>query len=211
MKFLTWGVVSLMGMAMLVSLHQIISAGMAAHGWDGLKAADWAAWVQAIGSIAAIGGAVWISKREQLERRDNAAADAILTGAVYLLPLREIHHRLRIMIGRLDTVPIIEPSPDEWTSMLRDLQHHSRIPANDLLKFSALGNKCALSLARADADLSSCEKLLTLIIAGQTATSSYESRTNQIALLSKIADRALDNVEHSLIVISNAVEPDRVG
>ncbi len=46
----------------------------------GLKAEGWAAWVQAVGSIAAIATAVWVSTRErraQVQRERDALADRI--------------------------------------------------------------------------------------------------------------------------------------
>ena len=169
-----------------------------------------AAWVQAVGSIAAIVGAVWISKREQFERRDDAMTKAVLTAAVYLVPLRHLVRVLQNTIGRLDTAPIVEPGAMEWIAMLNDVQSRTRIPADDLMKFSALGKGCALNLAHANADLNSCETLIGLIISGVDAGAAYESRSRQAELLAKIAQRALDYLDKAMIPIEAAVEPDKV-
>lgn len=60
------GIMSLWG---IFAIHQGISALFAEHGWKGIGASDWAAWVQAVGSIAAIAGAFRIAQRQYEEDR----------------------------------------------------------------------------------------------------------------------------------------------
>jgi hypothetical protein len=62
-----------------VGLHQVTAIFMQTHGWKGLSPSDWAAWVQAVGSIAAIAGAFQIAqsqhKREHQQALDRADED----------------------------------------------------------------------------------------------------------------------------------------
>lgn len=57
--------------------------------------ADSAAWVQAVGSVAAIYGAVWIAQRGEREKRREQIAAAEITAAVVRLQLHEIVGALR--------------------------------------------------------------------------------------------------------------------
>ena len=58
-----------MGIAILFALHQLTNILFVAHGWKGLGPSDWASWVQAVGSIAAIYGAFQISNKQHLRER----------------------------------------------------------------------------------------------------------------------------------------------
>jgi hypothetical protein len=69
MKVLTWVVLALMATAMLVAIHQGVVVLMTSHGWRGLGPADWASWMQAIGSIGAIVG-TWLATKMQLEHAE---------------------------------------------------------------------------------------------------------------------------------------------
>jgi len=53
----------------LFALHQLTTSLFNAHGWKGMEASDWASWVQAVGSIAAIYGAFQISNKQHLRER----------------------------------------------------------------------------------------------------------------------------------------------
>jgi hypothetical protein len=74
MKFLTWFVVGLMGVAMLVALHQCVAVLASSHGWKGLTPGDWGTWVQAIGVIIGIAIAIWVpyKQREDLVAGEEA-------------------------------------------------------------------------------------------------------------------------------------------
>lgn len=71
MKFVERAVIALMSLAMLFALHQIVASVMSAHGWEGMKPADWASWVQAVGSIGAIVG-TWYATKAQLLHSERA-------------------------------------------------------------------------------------------------------------------------------------------
>ena len=65
MKFMERALIALLCIAMLFALHLIVGAVFTTHRWKGLSPSDWAAWVQAIGSIAAIFGAYSLANRQQ--------------------------------------------------------------------------------------------------------------------------------------------------
>lgn len=70
----------------LVGLHQSVAVFMGAHGWKGLSPSDWASWVQAVGSIAAIIGSFRIAQRQTLaatlsRRVEQLELDAALIAA----------------------------------------------------------------------------------------------------------------------------------
>lgn len=61
---------------MLIALHQIVGVIFISHGWKGMTASDWAAWVQAFGSTAAIAVAFAVANRQQrAATRDKKDAD----------------------------------------------------------------------------------------------------------------------------------------
>ena len=71
--------------AAIVTIAIVGVAGYELIGWRDLKAADWAAWVQAVGSVAAIWAAYKISEREAATQRQSAKEQA----AVELAQRRE--------------------------------------------------------------------------------------------------------------------------
>lgn len=58
-----------MAIAILFALHWLTNILFVAHGWKGLGPTDWASWVQAVGSIAAIYGAFQISNTQHVRER----------------------------------------------------------------------------------------------------------------------------------------------
>lgn len=78
MKFVERAVIALLCVGMLFALHQVIGRVVTAHHWKGLDPSDWAAWVQAVGSIAAIWGAYSFTAKQHKDsiQRDDRNRNA---------------------------------------------------------------------------------------------------------------------------------------
>jgi hypothetical protein len=124
---------------------------MEAHRWKGLSPSDWAAWVQAVGSIAAIVGAYFLGERQanatriaaiELQDREKeqkrAAIFAICTaakirtdlvrnifGAEYDEQLRMRHYdhsTIRSSIEAMTSVPVLEIGDARALSAFMDMR-----------------------------------------------------------------------------------------
>lgn len=68
------------GLVILFACHQIIAGLFRVHNWSGLNADSWAAWVQAIGSVAALAIAIYIMYQQNAHSAELVAdADRLAT------------------------------------------------------------------------------------------------------------------------------------
>ncbi|MYM88289.1 hypothetical protein GTP91_14005 [Rugamonas sp. FT82W] len=165
--------------------------------WADWGTPDWAAWVQAIGSIAAICGAIWIADRERAHRARDALTVAVLAATENQAQLQILTKNIAMIRARILNATMVEPAPDEWMSMLHDLRGRVRIDSETLLKFSALPDKCALRMARANADLHIAETLLTTVI-GMNDDRQQDMRIARLSLLVDVLGKALNDMGRSM-------------
>lgn len=78
MKIIERSLLATLAIVLLLAVHQIVSKLFERHGWKGMDASGWAAWIQAIGAIAAIH---WSSRQfskqreTEVEDRKNSERD----------------------------------------------------------------------------------------------------------------------------------------
>lgn len=71
MKFIERSVLASLFILFVLATHQIVSLLFARHGWKGMDASGWAAWIQALGAIAAIHwSSRQFSKQREIEVQD---------------------------------------------------------------------------------------------------------------------------------------------
>lgn len=112
MKIAQCGVATVFGIVMVYALHQLIALMMLAHGWKGLTPSDWAAWVQAVGSVGAIiaSGVIanWQYKKnfydQELRRKE---ADLVPVLAILTLA-RELEFQISMCIRNLQNALDLE-------------------------------------------------------------------------------------------------------
>lgn len=133
MKFVERAVILALGIAMLVALHQIVGVVFVAHGWRGLSPSDWAAWVQAVGSIAALGVAIFVMSRQ------NAHSTRLVVQANDLAILR-----------RAQTVSImVESSHWQMDASLSDIANAVRKGDVTDMHISLMATKVVMTEVRA--------------------------------------------------------------
>lgn len=64
MKFIERLTLTVLAVFGVFALHQVVAKYLGIHHWDGMKSADWAAWVQAVGSIAALVVAIYVMSQQ---------------------------------------------------------------------------------------------------------------------------------------------------
>lgn len=110
MKFMERALIALLGLAMLVALHQLVSILMSTHNWRGLTAGDWATWIGAIGTVATLGMTIRIATTETRRRRHEELLRANITAAA-LAPRIQVaarmlnHFKTRLMFQNLEGAP----------------------------------------------------------------------------------------------------------
>jgi hypothetical protein len=115
--------------------------------WPPNQSSDWAAWVQAVGSIGAIIGAVAIAMRETWNRRKDETLRARFAAASMQMCIKQAYDRL----VEADAWLKDHPDCDGEHSLMR-LHHlqmtHAQLNVDDLIPLLPLPNRCAHYLAR---------------------------------------------------------------
>jgi hypothetical protein len=114
-----------------------------------LGKSDWAAWVQAVGSVAAILVAVWIANRDNRKRNHDAYTLAIIAATEFFEPLQ------KVMSSVFDVHNMVAGATDpQYTRMyLLDartrLENLRRWSSDDISRLAPLPDDCARRIARA--------------------------------------------------------------
>lgn len=81
MVFVQRFLLALLGVAMLVAVHGLVSSLFQSHNWKPMTASDWGTWVGGLGTVAAFVGAIWLASRDGRRREIESKAVARLTAA----------------------------------------------------------------------------------------------------------------------------------
>lgn len=112
-----------------------------------MRAADWAGWVQAIGSIAAIWGALWIYSQDKVERHSEKRALAIVAAA-------GMNYSIAIFVAQLEAARRVFHvaaeqgfSDSHVQSVKRKLAGRPSWTTEELARLIPIGNTVAQDLA----------------------------------------------------------------
>ncbi|WP_129587768.1 hypothetical protein [Herbaspirillum robiniae] len=114
-----------------------------------LNSQDYAAWIQAIGSLAALGGVIWTVKTQERYRREEASTTATVVAAAMTLHLSTAATVVRTFQERLDIAAQIDCAPQLFEEILAKLQEVPTWNADDLARLVPLPNHIALKAAGA--------------------------------------------------------------
>lgn len=121
MKIVERFVISIMAMAFLYAIHQILDSLFRTHGWEGLDASAWASWVQALGSIAALLVAVLVMKKQNdnaldLMAREHRHAAGLVVDADRRSTLRKVDS-VHAILGRYRNQLVTIASSMHWQAV----------------------------------------------------------------------------------------------
>lgn len=111
---------------------------------QGLTKSDWASWVQAVGSIAAIGGALWIFKSDTVIRRTEAQVVASLAAAQYFPRLGHLIEQLEMFQATLSSYEQVDLGPNEISQVSCSLSHMALWSSSELYVLAPLPEQCAM-------------------------------------------------------------------
>lgn len=136
-------------LAILVGVGVLLDVVLLGRAYD-LTRSDWAGWVQAIGSIGAIIGAVWVANRTQNTQQRNATAlvAAVVAPTVFALDeLRDHYGRPTARENRreVDDEPELL-SPEDWSEVRDKIDF--LVAEYDALKLKIHRIESALNLLR---------------------------------------------------------------
>ena len=114
---------------------------------QGLTKSDWASWVQAVGSIAAIGGALWIFKSDTVIRRTEAQVIASLAAAQYFPRLDHLIEQLESFQATLDLYEQVDLGPPEIFKISQALSRMTLWSSNELYVLAPLAHQCAMQFS----------------------------------------------------------------
>lgn len=114
-----------------------------------LTISEWAAWVQAIGSIAAILGAIWITSQEDRRRRGELRAAARLTASGLTMRLASISASVRQVKDRFNAWGQMDFDPRELSQYIDILENAAACSPSELISLVPLQNNAAYKLAGA--------------------------------------------------------------
>jgi hypothetical protein len=112
-----------------------------------LTSQDWAAWVQALGSIAALVGVGWTVKTQERYRKDEATAKAIVVAASQTLHLATVSGDIRAIQVRFDEAKQFDCPPELFSELLARLEDIPTWNADELSYLAALPNKISFKVA----------------------------------------------------------------
>jgi len=141
-------VTSLAGLAGLFALH---GAYPTLFGFWPTSSQDLAAWVQAVGSIAAIIGAFWIANTQTRQKKNDDLLRAQMVASAISVRLQRFSNGLSgfdVMTGFHD-LEAAEPSVDQFLALQKWFDgDHYKPTENELMSLIALPNNAAHRLAR---------------------------------------------------------------
>ena len=165
-----------------------------------------AAWVQAVGSIVAIGSAVWMSNRDRIERHRNAETIGVLAAAEHWTELRSFSEGLTNVGQRLKHAEQVESGPTEWAQMLSIIEARPLLDSAVVMRFSGLGKDCAIHLAYANADLHATARYIQQCIVNSSFEFPQLARSAGIKSSCIILERALRHMNDAMVPIAAVVD-----
>ncbi|MDO9420410.1 MAG: hypothetical protein Q7T66_07100 [Herminiimonas sp.] len=185
----TYGVIMLMAAASL--------AGYTWIDWAQIDGDGWAVWVQAIGSITAIGAAIWISRRDQRRRNAEALVIAKVSAASITFRIASISSDLKKLVATFDSIHKIDGSPNHFFDSLVVLKEQPSWDPSELALLAPLPNGCAYKVAGGLDRLATAIRLIDAAVKNEKIKWSNDFRRERAGIVSFTLNEAALSFERA--------------
>lgn len=170
-------ILSLMGMTLMIRASNLWSQ-------------EAAGWAQAIGTILAICGAVWVAERDARIRRDGEMAVARIASAEACSRVQKLRDTVEEAIVHLSKGSDGWLTADHLDKAIKTLDKRPQISISIVTQLAPLKNNCALTLAAAQGAIANGLEELRNIAPYDSNTPSSERRARGVAV--SLIDSDLD-------------------
>ena len=172
-----------------------------------LSKADWASWAQAIGTVAAVAGTIWLATRDDRRRASDAMAVARLTAAGMTYRVAVATSQVKEALVWIESASKFDCSPNDfgkWGEIIASLHVCSQA---EELAVVPLPNRCAFALAGAKDRLHVAATLLKDFSAPTDRIVSEKRKgfAPQVSMLLNEAYRLLDKAKTECQLASHGV------
>lgn len=115
--------------------------------WRSLGAAEWAAWVGAVGTVAAFAGTIWIATREAAERRRKELTQATIVAAGMVFGLTMTQKKLGDLVQRLRYAESHGAGASDFAFFKMKFEEQTTWDSSQILLLAPLPNACAFKVA----------------------------------------------------------------
>lgn len=188
----------------VLAVFLIVSSSIGLLIWGALSrldAAQWAAWVQAFGSIAAICVAFWIARSERQAAKGEALTLAMIAAADVLIFARQAQVDVTEAIHLLDEADLHGFPIQSIMKAAEAIAQAGIWNRADLAALIPLPNGCAMSLAKAQFLLSQTRSMLNVGI----AEAHYHGDPSP-ALRAQVATTSREFLRMAVLNLDNGVE-----
>lgn len=163
-----------------------------------IESPEVAAWVQAIGSIAAIGGAVWIYQSQERQRRKQELASAKITAASIIHRIVLIQSELNAYITWLSEVALIDGNPAGFKFHSERLHALPVCSQDELIRLAPLDRDCGLRLSAAFDLIGSAKVMSGVAVIDPRTNNESEVRKVYAATMKKQLEQAQKDLSYVL-------------
>lgn len=167
---------------------------------------DWPAWVQAVGSVAAIFAAIWISKAQDRKRNDDALTVAAVVASSMVHRIVQTIQTLRDANERFDTMSQVDGSYTDFGNYLSLLEALPEWRTDDVVRLAALPDNSAHKVAAAIDRTLTAQMLLKKAAINKEITSNSEIRRDYAKKISLALDEAATCYEVAANNMNNFVK-----
>lgn len=193
--------------AVLISVMAFLFAGLGfALLRKPLESPEVAAWVQAVGSIAAIAGAVWIYQSQERQRRKKEMASAKITAANIIHRIVLIQSELQAYIAWVTEVSLIDGNPLGFKFHSERLNGLPVCSQDELIRLAPLDQDCGLRLSSALDFIGSAKVICGVAAIDPRINSDSEVRKNYGATMAKQLNLAQQSLSYVLKDLKDAIK-----
>jgi hypothetical protein len=197
------------GFMMLVAASVLLITGLVfALYRKPIESAEVAAWVQAVGSVAAILAAIWISRDQERQRRKDARAAALIMAS------SARHHVALLLVDVEAAVKWFETASAEDLNLrgfpdhLKNLQSILPLTAEELIRLAPIAGDCALKLSAGFGKLQHGIAYLQAVLDDARLSSNLELRQGGAKQTARVLRLAMDDFNHGCASMASELASD---
>lgn len=138
-----------------------VVAGMICTGFAaGLGSSEWASWVQAVGSVAAIIGAIFIASSDSRHRRREVYSVALIGASEMHFAITMMRRDIQDLANELGAADMVDFSLSQLNMVITALNAQSNWTSEQISVLAPLPNNCALHIAMAQGRITAIKILL---------------------------------------------------